>query len=293
MPELRNPSAQDLIQALRERGVKMSELAAECDRDPSLLYQVASGKRAGRNLLPTLKDILRIGVAVHRPQRRQTASGEPAQVRGRQGEPAQSPPPATPTTPQAGSFSTQTVYLQGGGRTIRITAPKRRNAAGRAQAKQATTDALRWATQDRRRVAFVVHYSDGTSVTMGAKGGYRANVAWERAEGSDDTFEWLRDEASAVGNRLGRSDPPLSIPIVGVDLTIFGEPDPEQPIPESARPRRRGHPTANDLDIEQVKAMYEAGSSMRAVAEHFGITRYRVRKTLLDGGVATRGRQRR
>lgn len=293
MPDLRNASAQDLIRALRERGVKMQELAAECDRDPSLLYQVASGKRPGRNLLPTLRDIARVGFAAHRPQRRQTASGEPARVRGRQGEPAHEPPAATPTTPQRGRFGTQTVFLQGGARTIRITAPARSNATGRDQAKQATQDALRWAAQDRRRVAFVVHYNDGTSVTIGSKGGYRANVAYERSEGWTDTFEWLTQEAAAVGNRLGKSDPHIGIPVVGVDLTIFGEPDPQQPIPQSARPERARRGAAGNLDVEQVKAMYEAGDSMQTIGGHFGVSRHRISRELRAAGVATRGRSRR
>ena len=56
--------AQQLIAALRQQGVSMSEIAAECDRDSSLLYQVASGKRPGTNLLPTLQDLAR-----HRPRR--------------------------------------------------------------------------------------------------------------------------------------------------------------------------------------------------------------------------------
>ena len=40
--------AQQLIAALRQQGVSMSEIAAECDRDSSLLYQVVSGKRPGK-----------------------------------------------------------------------------------------------------------------------------------------------------------------------------------------------------------------------------------------------------
>lgn len=49
-----------------------------------------------------------------------------------------------------------------------------------------------------------------------------------------------------------------------------------------------------DLDVEQVKAMYEAGDSMRAIGDHFGVTRHRIRKELLAADVPTRpaGRQR-
>jgi hypothetical protein len=36
-------SSRQLIAALRQQGVSMSEIAAECDRDSSLLYQVAPG----------------------------------------------------------------------------------------------------------------------------------------------------------------------------------------------------------------------------------------------------------
>lgn len=230
--------AQQLIAALRQQGVSMREIAAECDRDSSLLYQVASGKRPGTNLLPTLQDLARTGHASRRPERRTTRSGEPARVRGRRGEEAHVPPPPTPTAPRPGKFSVQTTYLQGGARTRRITAPRSPRSVGRFDAKQATMDAMAEAAREQKRVAFVVHYADGSSQTLGSKWGYRANDAFIRAEGEwQDAFEWLSQEASAVANRLYNLQA-LSIPIVGVDVTAFGAPDPNQPVPPSARPRR-------------------------------------------------------
>ena len=96
------PTAQQLILALRERGLSMRDLSAECDRDSSLLYQVAAGKRPGTNLLPTLIDLARTGHAARRPERRTTRSGAPARIRGRRGQPAHEPPPPTPTAPTPG-----------------------------------------------------------------------------------------------------------------------------------------------------------------------------------------------
>lgn len=73
---------------------------------------------------------------------------------------------------------------------------------------------------------------------MGSKWGYRANDAYVRAQGEwQDAFEWLNQEASAVANRLYDLQA-LNIPIVGVDVTAFGVPDPNQPVPPSARPRK-------------------------------------------------------
>ena len=232
-----SPTAQQLILALRERGLSMRDLSAECDRDSSLLYQVAAGKRPGTNLLPTLIDLARTGHAARRPERRTTRSGAPARIRGRRGQPAHEPPPPTPTAPTPGRFSVQTNYLAGGARTKRITAPKSPRSVGRFDAKQATMDAIAEAAREQRRVAFVVHYADGSSHTLGSKWGYRANDAYVRARGEwEDAFEWLGQEASAVANRLYNLQA-LNIPIVGVDVTAFGAPDPNQPVPPSARPR--------------------------------------------------------
>jgi hypothetical protein len=237
------PTAQQLILALRERGLSMRDLSAECDRDSSLLYQVAAGKRPGTNLLPTLIDLARTGHAARRPERRTTRSGAPARIRGRRGQPAHEPPPPTPTAPTPGKFSVQTNYLAGGARTKRITAPKSPRSVGRFDAKQATMEAMAEAAREQRRVAFVVHYADGSSHTLGSKAGYRANDAYVRAQGEwEDAFEWLGQEASAVANRLYDLQA-LNIPIVGVDVTAFGVPDPTQPVPPSARPRRTAKKT--------------------------------------------------
>ena len=127
----------------------------------------------------------------------------------------------------------QTNYLAGGARTKRITAPKSARAVGRFDAKQATMEAIAEAAREQRRVAFVVHYADGSSHTLGSKWGYRANDAYVRAMGEwQDPFEWLGQEASAVANRLYNLQA-LNIPIVGVDVTIFGQPDPGQPVPRT------------------------------------------------------------
>ena len=235
------PSAQQLIQALRQQGLSVKTLAAECDRDTSLIYQVAAGKRPGANLFPTLIDLARTGHAARRPERRATSSGRPAKVRGRRGQAAHEPPPPTPTAPTPGRFSVQTSYLAGGARTKRITAPKSARAVGRFDAKQATMDAMAEAAREQRRVAFVVHYDDGTSHTLGSKWGYRGNDAYTRAQNEwQDAFAWLSQEASAVANRLYDLQA-LDIPIVGVDVTIFGQPDPTQTIPPTA-PRPRAQP---------------------------------------------------
>ena len=256
------PTAQQLILALRERGLSMRDLSAECDRDSSLLYQVAAGKRPGTNLLPTLIDLARTGHAARRPERRTTRSGAPARIRGRRGQPAHEPPPPTPTAPTPGKFSVQTNYLAGGARTKRITAPKSPRSVGRFDAKQATMDAIAEAAREQRRVAFVVHYADGSSHTLGSKWGYRANDAYVRAQGEwEDAFEWLGQEASAVANRLYDLQA-LNIPIVGVDVTAFGVPDPTQPVPPQARPRR----TAKKAPAKKAPAKKSA-SRGRAGAE--------------------------
>jgi hypothetical protein len=229
------PSAADLISALRARGISVRDLARECDRDTSLIYQVAAGKRQGANLLPTLTDIARTGFALHRPERRVDKAGRQVNVRAARGGDPKPPPPATPTALRPGQFGVTQAFLGGGGKTLRITAPKV-SKVGRARAQDAAMDALRTAAAEQRRVAFTVHFGDGSTRSLGSKGGYRGNVAYDRAMGEwENAFEWLTQEVNAVVGRIG--SPEISAPIIGLDVTIFGQPDPSQPVPASARSR--------------------------------------------------------
>ena len=238
MTEPEGPTAQQLILPCAQQGVSMREICrlnATGTRRCCIRWPPGSGpaRTSSRRCI----DLARTGHAARRPERRTTRSGEPARIRGRRGQQAHEPPPPTPTAPTPGKFSVQTNYLAGGARTKRITAPKSPRSVGRFDAKQATMDAMAEAAREQRRVAFVVHYADGSSHTLGSKWGYRANDAFMRAQGEwEDAFEWLSQEASAVANRLYDLQA-LNIPIVGVDVTAFGVPDPNQPVPPSARPR--------------------------------------------------------
>ena len=229
------PTAAELINALRARGISVRDLARECDRDTSLIYQVAAGKRPGTNLLPTLTDIARTGFAHHRPDRRVDRAGRPVNVRAARGEDTKPPPPATPTALKPGQFGVTQAFLGGGGKTLRITAPKT-SKVGRTRAQDAAMGALATAAREQRRVAFTVHFGDGSTRSLGSKGGYRGNVAYDRAMGEwEDAFEWLTQEVNAVVGRI--NSPEVSAPIVGLDVTIFGQPDPTQPIPAGVRSR--------------------------------------------------------
>ncbi|NAZ77246.1 hypothetical protein GTQ99_17720, partial [Kineococcus sp. T13] len=117
-------------------------------------------------------------------------------------------------------FSDSTTYLPGGVRQHTVTGP-RTEGAGREQARRRLMEVLRAAARGqrhgRRNVRFRVTLRDGTSVQVGAKGGYAVSAALARSRGEgDDPLGWLREEIA------GRAYlQPQQLDIVGVEVTVF------------------------------------------------------------------------
>ena len=252
--------AQQLILALRAAGrCPMQEIwRLNAIGTPRCCTRWRPGNGPGTNLLPDADR-----PCPHRPCRTPARTpddpiGSPARIRGRRGEAGArtAAAHADRTDARASSVCRPTIWPAAPGRSG--SPPRSRRASvGRFDAKQATMDAIAEAAREQRRVAFVVHYADGSSHTLGSKWGYRANDAYVRAQGEwQDAFEWLGQEASAVANRLYNLQA-LNIPIVGVDVTAFGVPDPNQPVPPSARPAgelprrppRRRHRARRDAEL--------------------------------------------
>lgn len=225
------PAAKDLIGHLRASGMSMRDIATECDRDPSLLYQVASGKRSGANLTDTLTQLIR-GKVTTRPPRRTTSTGTPAKVRGTRGAPAAPPPPPSPTKLRRGHFGETSIYLAGNSTQRQISIPKSKRSKGRKQAKEQAKIRIAEAARDKRRIAFKIHHEDGTSRTIGGHSGYGAGTIWKNLDSdpsfSDDPVAWLENELTKIdearNSALGDSPKSGVIqPIVGIDITVFGD----------------------------------------------------------------------
>lgn len=80
MTAARERTAKEMIGALQSRGWSIRQIAHEVGRDPSLISQVAKGKKPGENLKPALEAMLS-GRPVPEPERRIRQNGELARVR--------------------------------------------------------------------------------------------------------------------------------------------------------------------------------------------------------------------
>ena len=250
MPDPSSPTAADLIADLRAYGLSVSEIARELGRSPRMIRKVVQGQSSGQLYGPALEELVRTGRAQVQPARRRGRDGELVRVRAPRGasEPTRRPeegagpqltgtagqPPSTPGgRPSAapggpagrpGGFSDSTTYLPGGVRQHTVTAP-RSEGSGRERARQGLLEALRRAARSqrggRKNVRFRVTLQSGTTVEVGAKGGYAVSkaLARSRSEG-DDPFAWLAGEVADrqyLQEALSRED----LKVVGVEATIY------------------------------------------------------------------------
>jgi hypothetical protein len=250
VPDPSTPTAADLIADLRAYGLSVSEIARELGRSPRMIRKVVQGESSGQLYVPALNELVQTGRTQAPPARRRGRDGELMRVRaprgaseatrrpeegagsqqaGAAGEP---PSPAGGERPSApggragrpGGFSDSTTYLPGGVRQHTVTAP-RSEGSGRERARQGLLGALRRAARSqrggRKNVRFRVTLQNGTTVEVGAKGGYAVSkaLARSRSEG-DDPFAWLAGEVADrqyLQKALARED----LNIVGVEATIY------------------------------------------------------------------------
>ncbi|WP_049821579.1 hypothetical protein [Kineococcus radiotolerans] len=254
MPDQSTPTAADLIADLRAYGLSISEIARELGRSPRMVRKVVQGESSGQLYVAALSELARTGRAQAQPARRRGRDGQLMRVRAPRGasEPTRRPeegteaqksgtagqPPASRAgagagqpspTPggragRSGGFSDSTTYLPGGVRQHTVTAP-RSEGTGRERARQRLLETLRRAARSqrggRKNVRFRVTLKNGTTVEVGAKGGYAVSkaLARSRSEG-DDPFAWLAGEVADrqyLQKALSRED----LSIVGVEATIY------------------------------------------------------------------------
>ncbi|WP_380161880.1 hypothetical protein [Kineococcus sp. R86509] len=252
MPDPSTPSAADLIANLRAYGLSVSEIARELGRSPRMIRKVVQGESSGQLYVPALNELVQTGRTQAPPARRRGRDGELVRVRAPRGaaEPTRrpqedtgaaqaggagqtpAPPPggrgrssaSTGSAARPGTFSDSTTYLPGGVRQHTVTAP-RSEGSGRERARQGLLGALRRAARSqrggRKNVRFRVTLQNGTTVEVGAKGGYAVSkaLARSRSEG-DDPFAWLAGEV-ADRQYLQKTLARENLNIVGVEATIY------------------------------------------------------------------------
>lgn len=94
-----------------------------------------------------------------------------------------------------------------------VTAPRR--GRNRERARHAILTLLRRAHTQQHRVAFVITFSDGTRLRLGAKAGYDPARALTQCHiERDDPYAWIKDQ-------LGSRYPTTGATIIGVDLDTW------------------------------------------------------------------------
>jgi len=196
------------------QGIPYAEISRRLGRSARLLRFVAAGQKPGRNLTPALRELATTGQVTAEPQRRITAAGERARIRGRRGTPSVVPPPprqptrrpARPTPPPTGPSRSAARSAQQPDFTVRdpeprntfrqlsdinpatqrgnhsLQAPKARWSYGRWAANNAFAQIAQDAATLGQRLHAAIHVEIGTGpnkrrlppIKLGGKGGYDA-----------------------------------------------------------------------------------------------------------------------
>lgn len=229
-PERR--TAAELIAELKEKAAMSNrEIAEALGRDPSLVSQIVRGKKSGAHFVRALTELATTGTITHRPERRRTKAGTPANVRGRTGEPAHQPADVEPNAryvavPKRGRFvAEKTHYLRSGGRIYATQFPKTRRTKGneagwkRIERQIRSAARRRYGSKDRppMRVSFDITFSDGRQMRLGEKGGYdiqKVVAAISRRGGSIEG--WIKDQGE---NRYLTLDVD-TVAVTGVQMSV-------------------------------------------------------------------------
>lgn len=203
-------TAQELIAELKEKAAMSNrEIAQALGRDPSLVSQIARGKKSGAHYVRALTELNSTGTVTHRPERRITKAGAPAKVRGRFGEPAHAPQDIEPNAryvpvPKRGRFVPErTHYLRSGGRIYATEFPKTRGSKGNAAGWKRIERQIRSAARRRygskqrppMRVSFDITFANGRQLHLGEKGGYDVQrVVRAVAEHGGNIEGWIKDQ---------------------------------------------------------------------------------------------------
>lgn len=224
-------SAAELIAALKaDAGMSNREIGAVLGRDPSLVSQVARGKKPGSNLVAPLAELYRTGTVTQGPPRRRTKSGAPAMVRGAKGEPGRAPSEVDARyrqMPKRGTYRPeQTHYLRNGGRVYETHFPKSERAKGRPQGwkrvhRQLKSAARRTYGAKKRppmRVTFDVTYANGRQMRVGERGGYDVQAVTRAVSEHGGDFEaWVKSQG---GTRYASLDTSQNA-VTGVQMVVM------------------------------------------------------------------------
>lgn len=214
-------TAADLIAALRAYGLSRAEIARELNRSPRMIAKVERGESPGSHYLEALHELHQHGRLRNPPPRRRNAAGDIVPVRARADHEEALVVPVEPKR-HRGAFAVDTTFLPHRGRIVDVAIP-RSEGMGRERARQAILEAARSAAkgqaQGTRYMRFRLGLSNGRSVEVGAKGGYRVSDVLSRSrDEGDDPLVWLADQRAEQYDDL--DDP--NVKITHVEITVYG-----------------------------------------------------------------------
>ncbi|MGO2424684.1 hypothetical protein [Microbacterium gubbeenense] len=220
------PSALELVQTLRRRGLSNSEIAGELDRHPRMVHKILRGETSGKAYQQALSELASTGHVTHRPPRRRNKAGNIVPVRSRRGARTKTVVPTDTagryaTERQGGRYAADTTYLGEGGRIHQFNIPKGKDTKGRRVATDAILDKVRSAARGQskdtqKRVRMQLTFSNGR--VMEVKD-YNASSLLDRINtlGDHDALEWLADQASTRYGNLNTARQTIT----GVTMTVY------------------------------------------------------------------------
>lgn len=226
MADTRTP--QELVQALRGKGLSVREIAGELQRDPRMVRKVLNGETSGAHYRATLLELASTGRATNVPARRRTRDGKVVRVRAAGGGESVTPPDTGGryTDAKQGGRYASTTYMAGEGRQIEVRIPKGKNTKGRAAATAELESRIRAASRgqahDQKRVRFALTFANGRRMEVND---YNASTLLKRIGGAGgDTLGWLTNQ---MAERYANLDTG-GTPITGVTMTVYSTPKTQQ-----------------------------------------------------------------
>lgn len=222
-------SVADIIGELRAFGMTQREIADNIGRDPRMVRKVIRGESSGELYRECLQAVYDTGRQQRPVPRLTDKNGKPRKVRAKAGSEEKTRIPDDPTVdPQRSTWAKPSVtYLQGGQRKYKWELPTTTDEAGKAaltEAHRDMTDENRRRAQGRNRAKFRVTFTDGTSVLLGSKGGYKVSHMHKKLRTSfgGDWNAWAKDQMAGRADGVSISNPPdLSLPIESIEPLYY------------------------------------------------------------------------
>jgi hypothetical protein len=212
-------SVREMLAQMRGRGMSIAEIGRVLQRSPAMVGKVLRGDTPGEAYRGAVTELYERGRVDAPPPRRRGKDGHVVAVRAAGGE-VRTPEEAPRRT--RGKFTESMTVLPGNARQYEITAPKTKGAKGRDQANDVIASRVRSAAKgqrwDTKRIGFRLQMSNGHSLPVGDKWGYKVSTVLKAAQSSEGgALEWLKTQAGHRYKDLAAA----GVTVTGVQMTVY------------------------------------------------------------------------